>query len=117
MPKFKIPRRNAEITFEEGHLYHGAVIECRLDVPMSLYLEMLEGSEDRKKADALNRKWAEEVVISWNFEEDDGSEIPANGDGLVSLPPAVVNEIVTRWVEEVGKLPGPLDSKSRSAGS
>jgi hypothetical protein len=52
------------------------------------------------------------LLVSWNFEEEDGTPVPATPAGLVSLEFAVTMEILTAWAEHVVRVAPPLPNGS-----
>lgn len=110
---FQIPKREAVITFE-GTDFDGAEVRCKLDVPLRMYLDIMR-AESHEQTEAVNRQWAEDVLIAWNL-EDDGAEIPANAEGFLSLPPVMVNSIVARWLEQAAGVDVPLVASSNGTG-
>lgn len=111
---FEVPRREALMTFE-GTDFDGAEIRCRLDVPLSLYLDIMR-SETVNQQEEVNRRWAEKVLLSWNLEQD-GEPVSADADGFLSLPPSFVNVIVAKWLESAAGVSGPLGSSSNGTGT
>jgi len=125
MARFKVPRREAHITFAEDHDYHGAEIDIYLDQPLAFVFEMqqqfLEASDSKDGSElelmqALLRQFGEHVLASWNLEDDAGSEIPATAEGLFTLPAAFVNTLIGKWLEEATSVPAPLGERSSDGG-
>ena len=115
MPGYKVPRRTAHVTFDEGHEYHGAEINLNLDVPLRVLFEFQRLREDDPTA--AFRRFAEDVLDSWNIEADDGSPLPADYDGMAELPPAFVTALMDRWVAEGTTAPTPLGQPSSDTDS
>lgn len=107
---FKVPRRTARVIFEEGHDYHGAEIELNLDVPLRALFEFQKLRED-DPSEAF-RMFAEDVLQSWNIEDDSGAPLPADYEGLCSLPSAFITTLMDRWVTEGTTAPVPLEQRS-----
>lgn len=106
----KIVRRTAPIVFE-GTAWDGTEMTCLLDVPMRVFFEFqrLSLAED---AESAYRKFGDEVLKGWNLEEDDGSPMPADGEHMLSLPPALSRMVISSWMEAVAEVPGPLAAPS-----
>lgn len=100
---FRPPRRTATLTFDEGHDYHGAEVECRLDVPMGLVFEF----DNLSPLEAM-RRFGAEIVISWNLESDDGKPIPPTADGLLTQSPDFGLALLEAWKEAAAGVPTPL---------
>lgn len=115
MAGFTLQRRTINLTFTDGDL-EGLSVVCRLDIALGMFLEFqsaLAGtSNDNPEGFGESfRLFAENVLISWNLEED-GIPVAASVDGFFTLPPAVASEIITRWSSEVTELSNPLDETS-----
>lgn len=108
---FKVPKRTALLVFEGE--YAGAEVRCRLDVPISLYLDYMGmDASSRDSIQAGYGRWGEEVLIEWNLEDDDGQPLPATGGGFLSLPPRLAGLIVQHWLESAAEVPAPLGGTS-----
>lgn len=114
MAGFRVPRRTALITFE-GTDYDGAEIECRLDVPLGMFFDFGRGLS-AADSEALFRRWGSEVLIAWNLEDDNGAPLPADEDGILMLPAAMVTMILNKWTETVAGVPAPLGGPSNGGG-
>ena len=113
---YKVPRRNAIVTFEDGHDYYGAEITLSLDLPISLLFELQKLREDG--SDAAIRLFADDVVEAWNLEDDSGQPLPANFEGASTLPAAFISALMDRWVQVATAAPAPLgQTSSDTAGS
>ena len=113
---FKVPRRTAIVTFEEGHDYHGAEITLNLDVPLAFLFEF-----ERVRAqdpEASVRMFVESILAAWNVEDDNGDPVPATYEGARTQPPAFIRALMERWVAEGTVAPAPLEQpSSATAGS
>ncbi len=107
---FKVPRRKLQISFDEGHEYFGAEVELTLDMPIGLMFDMrtLE-ADDPEEA---TRLFADQVLASWNLEDDDGEPIPPDYQGARTVPSAFMTTLMKRWSEEATTVPAPLDQTS-----
>ena len=111
---FRIPDKVALITFD-GTDYEGAEVRAKLNVNFRYFSEIqatvAEGSTNGLKVAEL---FGETALISWNLEDDDGNPIPANADGMATIPVELVNLIVGNWAEAVADIPDPLEGKSNA---
>lgn len=106
---FQVQRRKAVVRFEEGHEYYGAEIEINLDLPIRMLFDFQElQATDYQKAMEL---FARDVLAGWNLEED-GEPVPADIEGLGTLPHALVSSLMSRWMAEASAAPTPLEQPS-----
>ena len=116
MAGFTLQRRTINLTFSDGDLA-GLSVVCRLDIALGMFLEFQSAASastvDDSEANIGEsfRLFAENVLISWNLEED-GKPIAPTVEGFFSLPPAIASEIISRWSQEVTELNDPLDMQS-----
>ncbi len=99
--KFKVPRKARTIELD-GDL-EGGVVEIG-DAPMSFMLK-LSSREEMKTADeeeAMVRQFGDQVLISWNLVDEDEQDIPANGEGAISLPSSIFNAVFLAWLSSLG---------------
>lgn len=113
---FKVPRRDALLRFE-GTDYDGAEIKCRLDISFADFFEFEKlrfAGEDVEKVRDLVRRFAEDILIEWNLEDDDGQPIPTSVKALFDQPPAFVLLLMQEWLSAIGRVPGPLAATSNN---
>lgn len=55
-------------------------------------------------------------IVSWNLEEEDGTAVPANYEGLLSQDIDFVMAVCFAWMDGVVGTPGPLDGNSLAGG-
>ena len=67
---FKVPRRDAVISFPEGH-----------------------------ETKEMFSKFGDDVITGWNLVDDEGKTIPANAEGFLSLPASICIAIIGAWAE------------------
>lgn len=101
---FEVPVRTALLVFE-GDM-EGAEVKCRLDVPLGLYLEYAKLAEtnDPTQLEEAFKRFSEEVLIDWNLKAN-GELIPAHPDGMLKVPPAIANEILSAWSKQAMNVP------------
>ena len=110
---YRVPKRELELTFE-GTDYDGAVVRCRLDIPLARVLELQRTDDDVASIYAL---FGDEFLVSWNLEDDNGDPIPATGAGMLAQPPMFCAAVLQAWQEQVTKAPAPLVQKSPAGSS
>ena len=101
---FIVPRRQAILTFPDGHDYEGAEIHARLDVDVRTFFELQNIGEDSTAGETKTafERFGSEIVKSWNLCDDDGENISPDAEGFLSLPPAVCIAIIGAWAEAAG---------------
>lgn len=110
MPGFVLPKCTATITFEDT-LYEGAEVTCRIDVNMGFFMDM-SALMDSGGAINIMAPFAHRVLDSWNLEDEDGSPISCDLDGLRLVPQMFVNMLIMKWAETVANPPAPLAGPS-----
>lgn len=73
-------------------------------------------AEDAGKMEELLRLFAR-MLVEWNVEDDDGTPVPANYEGLASQDFTFVLEIITAAGQGLMQAPPPLPGGSGPAGS
>jgi hypothetical protein len=76
--------------------------------------EMLDLQDAEKGQVAFAIEMLGKRLISWNLEEEDGTPVPANADGLRSQDPDFVRAIIAAWTEAIGGVEAPLRAGSDS---
>ena len=99
---YVIQRRRVILVFQEPE-YAGIHIEARLDVDLKTFLDLqsLAGASDSDPDDlrAAFSMFGDEILDSWNLEDEDGRVLPADADGFLSLPPALATKVLGAWTE------------------
>ena len=100
---YKLEPRTAKLVFEDE--YVGMEIRVTLDHPLSHFIDAqkLQHSQD---IEGLCR-FVAGILVGWNLEDGDGP-IPATYEGVVRVYPAIINDLVTRWMEAQVNVPAPL---------
>ena len=110
---FKNPRRTARLIFDEGSPYQGAEVVCAFDVSLGMFFEFSQaGSEDMAAQREAFVRFGDELLIEWNLEEDDGTPIPATGEGILRISAPFVMVIISKWQEAIQDVPAPLGEPS-----
>jgi hypothetical protein len=97
---YTVQRRRAVLKFTDPD-YVGMHIETRLDVDLRTFLDLqtLAGSTD-SDPDGLRaafRMFGDEILESWNLQDEDGTMLSPDGDGFLTLPPALGTAILGAW--------------------
>jgi len=58
-----------------------------------------------------------EHLVSWNLEEENGAEIPADTEGVTQLEVAVKNLLIREWMKATRGISAPLDRRSKDIDS
>ncbi|HEU0072481.1 MAG TPA: hypothetical protein VFS30_00580 [Dehalococcoidia bacterium] len=95
---YQIPETIASLQFEGKH--DGLVIRASLDAPFgtALRFEELNKDTDRSAEDvrALMQEFAK-FLIEWNIRDRNNDPVPADFDGLMSLPVNFVVDLMAAW--------------------
>src|SRR3990167_7089331 len=105
---FKEPRRTARLIFEGD--YEGAEVVVRLDVDVQTVLEftgMVTDATEGEAALAMMRRFGDDMLVSWNVEDDDGHPIPATAEGFMRRTWPFINLILSHWLEAVRGIAPP----------
>lgn len=113
-------RRNVKLTFADGP-YEGLEVTCRsVSIEGLISLSDIAGmspgdalTESDKESLRSIAKQFSELLISWNFEEEDGTPVAADVEGLASDFPMLLH-LVGAYTEQIAGIPGPLDRRSTS---
>ena len=105
--KFELTRKTAKLVFEGD--FEGLVAYAKLDVALGLFLE-IQAMVDEERTVEVYKKFGDEILISWNMQED-GKDIPPTGDGFMLLP---INAS-TALIEVVATPAIPLSEQSNSS--
>lgn len=105
---FRLEQKTALVTFE-GTDFDGAEVRLRLDFTVE------EGLEFPTDLGANNREaiiwFGNEVLKSWNLEEDDGTPVAPTGEGMLQIPLTMANILFNQWGERFA-LSSPLERPS-----
>jgi len=99
---FTVQRRRAILEFADPD-YEGIHIEARLDVDLRTFLDLQAlASSSENNADSLRaafQMFGDEVLESWNLQDEDGTVLTPDAVGFLSLPPALGTAILGAWTE------------------
>ena len=97
---FVIQRRRAILVFAQPE-YEGIRIEARLDVDLRTFLDLqqLAGASDNNPEGLRSafQMFGDEILESWNLQDEDGTVLPPNAAGFLSLPPTLGTAILGAW--------------------
>jgi hypothetical protein len=103
---FTIQRRKAILVFKQED-YEGLHIEARLDVDLRTFLDLqiLAGSGEASASDLREAfsMFGDQILESWNLEDEDGSPVTADANGFLSIPPSLGTAILTAWSDAASK--------------
>jgi len=98
MMGYKIPNRKLVIELAD---YEGAEVTCRLDVKMKTFFSLQDLASDNASIISAYTTFGNEILESWNFENENGEPIPADADGMLDIPPAIAIALMNAWTEQV----------------
>lgn len=131
---FKVPRKTARVQFE-GKEFEGCEILLALDLTFeaSDHVDALQrevaavkeaGAEEATAENAPIRRlmdfFADNCIVSWNLEDEEGVALPVTGASFVKFPSWFGLLILNHWkdaVEEASKVPAPLGDSSKNGQS
>ena len=97
-----IQRRRAMLVFAQPE-YEGIHIEARLDVDLRTFLDLqlLAGASDSdpESLRAAFTMFGDEILDSWNLQDEDGTVLTPDAEGFLALPPALGTAILGAWSE------------------
>ena len=97
-----IQRRRAILVFAQPE-YEGIHIEARLDVDLRTFLDLqqLAGQSDNNPESLRGAftMFGDEILDSWNLQDEDGTVLTADAEGFLCLPPALGTAILGAWSE------------------
>ena len=110
----RIEARTAVIEFDKNTAYEGLIVRARINAPMSVYFELARLAEGNLlQAEKAIRLFAEEILIGWNLEDEDG-ELEANADNFMRQDFQFGMEVLKAWMEVVAQPSVPLGEASRN---
>ena len=100
---FVLSRRDALLTFPEGHDYEGVEIRAKLDVSLRTFLDLQKIGSDTTPDETAEvfKKFGDIIVQEWNILDEDHIAVPATGDGFLELPPAICTAIIEAWSAQI----------------
>lgn len=114
---YTVKRNTIRLVFEDHPTMEGAEVVCR-SINLEKYFVIarlqIAGADE---IEALITEFATDVLQEWNLKEEDGTEIPATKEGLMSLEPQMALDIIKAWVEGLVNVRAPLGESSSSGAS
>jgi hypothetical protein len=110
---YRLGRQTAVLEFESG-LLEGAEVRCRIDTPLGIMLEIEANMSDTESIEQGFATFGNSILESWSIEDEDGTPVPANSEGLMALPFTYALELVKSWLEAVQQLPNLKASASKN---
>ena len=98
-----LSRRDALLTFPEGHEYQGVEIRAKLDVSLRTFLDLQKIGSDTTPDETAKvfMTFGDVIVQEWNILDEDHSPVPATGQGFLELPPAICTAIIEAWSSQI----------------
>jgi hypothetical protein len=106
---FKIPNRKLVIELAD---YEGAEVTCKLDVKMKTFFSLQDLASDNDSIESAYTVFGDQILESWNFENENGEEIPATAKGMLEIPPSIAIALMSAWTQEVSS--GGMTSSTES---
>lgn len=110
---YRLGEQIAVLEFEDG-LLEGAEVRCRIDTPLGVMLEIEANMSDTALIQQGFRTFGDSILKSWSIENEDGTPVPANSEGIMALPFTYALEVVKSWLEAVQQLPNLKASASKN---
>jgi hypothetical protein len=120
---FELPERLVTLVLDESTSLEGLELEVNLAVGMAVLRRvdvvmaaLTDKSRDDRAAlfDEMVALFATEGLRSWNMRRR-GTDVPPTAEGLESIDPTLVGEIVGTWAGILGTVPPPLSDGSPSS--
>ncbi len=110
---FRLPKRKAATLTFDGTEWEGAEVRVLLSAPLEIILLVEEGgSRDGVTSSDVFEAVMEEIVISWNLEDDEGNPIPATLEGMGKVPQEFFGLLMRGYTQNLMSVPDPLDEPS-----
>jgi len=74
-------------------------------LPLRGFLEINRMATDPAQQDQLFTRFAEVVLVDWNIEDEDGSPVKADIEGLLDQEISLINAIIQQWVQVMTSVP------------
>ena len=93
---FKVPNRTANIELNSG--FTGAEAVCKVEVSLGLFLEL---QDFENNMDTALMRFGDEVIESWNLENEAGEPIPCDADGMKQISVQLATALIGAWGEAI----------------
>jgi len=109
---FRLRNKRINISFEEGHEYHGLEVSLK-GLSLGDFLELQGIGEVDNSTLAAQLKRFAESLIDWNLEDETGTPIPPTPDAVYGQDQDLMLLLATRWMQVLqGDVPAPLEQPS-----
>lgn len=100
---FVLSRRDAILTFPEGHEFEGVEIKAKLDVSLRTFLDLqkLDADSTAEETADVFMKFGDKIIQEWNILDEDRSPVPPTGEGFMELPPSICTAIIEAWSAQI----------------
>lgn len=118
---FRIQRRTCVLEFDPEKFpeYEGAEVHCRLDIDTEAFLELerlqsaiTDDAANGEKVRAMLGFFADNIVESWNLEDENGDPLPITLDTLMAMPPKLTLNLIPLWKAAAVGIDAPLEAPS-----
>ena len=111
---FRVAERLATIDFAEDSPFYGVEARVKISIPFrTLFWFQRNASNTDGSAEEALSFFADDYLISWNLEDENGNPYPASAEGIKSVPDAaLVTALMEGWIEAVTQVPDPLSKAS-----
>jgi hypothetical protein len=110
---YRLGKQTAVLEFEGG-LLEGAEVRCSINTPLGVMLEIEANMGDTETVEQGFRTFGDAILMSWSIEDEDGTPVPADSDGIMALPFTYALEVVKAWLGAVQQLPNLKASASKN---
>ena len=110
---YRLGKQTAVLEFEGG-LLEGAEVRCSINTPLGVMLEIEANMGDTDTVEQGFRKFGDALLRSWSIEDEAGTPVPADSDGIMALPFTYALEVVKAWLGAVQQLPNLKASASKN---
>lgn len=121
---FKLPQITYKVDFEGHAVYDGLEVRVK-EMPLGQLVDMmgLTGLKDAKNLDGEDLEQlksvfslAEELIVGWNVEDDDGNPVPVSRETVRSLGAGIFMDLFTRIFDQVLSVDDSLKAKLAAGG-
>ena len=110
---YRLGKQTAILEFDDG-LLEGAEVQCSINTPLGVMLEIEANMGDTATVEQGCRTFGDAILMSWAIEDEDGTPVPADSDGIMQLPFTYALEVVKAWLGAVQQLPNLKASASKN---
>jgi len=103
---FRRESRRITLAFDDPDL-NGLEVVTR-SVPLGTFMAMLDSSSDAAKTTQLFQDFADNALLSWNLEAEDGTPVEPTLAGMKTQDTDFMLTIVKTWLDAIGSATGPL---------